>query len=82
MITGSAIGRGCKMRVTESSAPATRRQPTLAVRREIMQQFAGGGREDLGTNRHADDHVISIMSRSIAAFTMQSAPGSVFGVIT
>jgi hypothetical protein len=70
------------MRVSEAAATAPRREPTLMILREVVQQIACGGVEDLCADGDAHNRVLAVSPRTLRALAVPPALGQVLRVIT
>src|SRR5258706_12072874 len=82
MFSGSLVRRGCKVLIAAAAASSFRDQEAVAGLSEIVQQLAGVNIIDHRPNGHWQFDGLTFSSTAIAAFTMPSAFGRVFGIKT
>src|ERR1044072_4595245 len=82
MIARRAIRRAREVRVAETTAATTRRQPAIAVVTQVVQQITCRSLKDLCSNRNANKQVFPRAARAIRSFAVQTARRNVTRVVT
>src|SRR6185369_1289462 len=81
MIARRAIRRSREVRVAETAAAATRRQPAIAVVTKVVQQVACRNLKDLCSNWNANNQVFPCATRAIRSLAVQTARRDVARVV-